>query len=362
MQRTSSPALFYAIFFLSGISVMVLSVVLPHIQPALPDAVAANMVAAQFAGQLLGPFVVIRSTRTTLLAGLSLSLISAALIALLSLPPLWLLAFYGLGMGITMTATNLLAGEEAAAENRASRIEMLNAFWPLGAACASFCVHLVPRPNAVYWLVAGGHLIVLGAVLLRRPQSVFAPTAYAQQQDHSLPHLARLSLLALFAVGLESAVSNWAPTFASRITTGGNAAGIASTLFWVGILAGRTVASFILTRIRWSIFALGSTLIALFATLAVAVSTGASVYVAVFIAAFGTAPIYPVIIARCLQIRGRSAIFVSAGVGSAFLPWVVGTISAHSALEYGLLAAPVTAVLLFFALLKERNVSGEVAA
>lgn len=353
MQRSPSPAVFYAIFFLSGVSVMVLSVLLPQL--AVADSAAANMVAAQFVGQLLGPFAMLRSTRLSLVLGLMLSSVAAAALAWVMLPPLWLLLFYGLGMGITMTATNLLAGEEARPEQRASRIEMLNAFWPLGAACASFCVGLVRRPGAVYWLIAAATSVGLVAVLLHRRVASDGEAKEEVSSEGSFAHLVRLSLLALLAVGLESSLSNWSPTFSARVAGGQRAAGIASTLFWVGILSGRTVASFLLKRIRWSTFALGCTALSIGATAALAASSGRLVYCLIFVAALGAAPIYPVIIARCLHLRGRSVVFVSAGVGSAALPWVIGTLSTHvGSLRWSLLVSTVAALLLFGALLREQ--------
>lgn len=363
MQRSPSPVIFYAIFCLSGMSVMTLSILLPQFKPAVPDAAAANMLAAQFIGQLFGPFTILRSTRLSLQLGLALSAITAAALACVAVPPLWLLLLYGLGMGITMTSTNLLAGEEANPDQRASRIELLNAFWPLGAACASFCIASMPRLGDIYWLISGLTCAALLAMLLRRPAPSAAKDTDQDSAENSIVHLVRLSLLALLAVGLESALSNWSPTFSARVLATPRAAGIASTLFWVGILCGRTAASFLLRHIRWSIFALSCTVVSIAASLALVASSGVILYALIFIVALGVAPIYPVIIARCLKLRGRSIVFVSAGIGSSALPWLIGTVSTHSgSLRRGLVTATVAAVLLFIALFKEWQASVETAS
>lgn len=364
MQRSPSPLLYYAIFFLSGISVMLLSVSIPQMHPALPDVEIGHMLAAQFTAQLLGPFLVTKRTGQSLAIGLLISALTGAMMGRSAVPGLPLLFFYGLGMGMVMTSTNLLAGEEALPEDRAPRIEMLNAFWPLGAACAPFCSRFFGAAVTwrAYFFVAATSAVALAVVMLRKKPE---PLTHEQQlgaEERSMPRLVRLCLMAALAIGLEASLSNWSPTFAARYIGGGSVPGTVATIFWVGILVSRSAASFLLAKMRWSVFAIASTLLCVTATLVLAASRGWLLYAAVALAAIGIAPIYPVIIARCLKLRGKSFVFVMAGVGSAALPWLVGTLSTHTgSLRVSMLAASVAGVLLLAALVQEARSAARVA-
>jgi fucose permease len=70
----------------------------------------------------------------------------------------------------------------------------------------------------------------------------------------------------------------------------------------------------------------------------------------IFLIGFGLGPVYPLLLAIALQYSENTAIFFMAGLGSAFFPWLTGTVSsAAGSLRIGLLV-PLGASVLLLAL------------
>jgi fucose permease len=358
MQRTPSPAFYYALFFLTGIATMLLSVLVPTLHPLLSDEQIGRLVATQFVGQLIGALLVSRQAGRSLFIGLALSALGSAALGLaggISVIPLFA---YGLGLGITMTATNILAGTEASPIERASRLEMLNVFWPLGAACTPLALRLAGHhaPPTAYLILAIGFALALPVLAVGRRN---ATTPILQEESISTStepaHLMRLCLLALLAVGMESGLSNWIPTFATRFLTSASAGSLFSTVFWIGALTGRTVASLLLRRIRWIVFAVATCVLTIIAIVAVAFAqTRWMLFAGAFLCAFAITPVYPVVLARCMHLRRKNLVFFSAGIGSSILPWIVGLVSLRSgSLRWGMLTPIAAALILVFVLRRE---------
>src|SRR5581483_4002546 len=102
----------------------------------LSDKRSGALFAAQFLGSALGALLVFRNIRRSLLCGYLLLFVSGTAIAFFSsLPELVRFLSFGLGLGLTMTATSLWIGE-VYSQNRGQALSLLNAFWTVGAA---FC-------------------------------------------------------------------------------------------------------------------------------------------------------------------------------------------------------------------------------
>ena len=131
-------------FVVIGIITVLLGQVLPilSVRLSLNDAESGLLLSAQFAGALVGTFIVGWLIRRFGFA--ATSLIGILLIAV-GLPALnsdvfiicWIGIFvYGFGIGLAIPATNLLTIEVTPVERRSSAVNLLNFGWGVGAICS----------------------------------------------------------------------------------------------------------------------------------------------------------------------------------------------------------------------------------
>lgn len=349
MKRTASPALFYFLFFMTGVGVMLLGVLAPALQLQQNDAQIGRLLATQFTGQLLGALLVARNPYRSLQIGLCLVVFTAITIGVMHTPWLPLLFVYGLGMGITMTAANIAAGIEVPAEKRVARLEMLNAVWPLGAMCSPLLVRVWPGSGMrLYVCVAALALIGMGSVLMRPGAMPETDITQSETSASSSRVVFLLCLLGLFAVGVETAVSNWSSMFGVRYFPATRAVTLAPMVFWMGILAGRSLASRVSKRVGWLPLMLATSLFAAGAITAIAFcSSPGMLLITTFVCALCVAPLYPAVLAQCIILPGKNFVFFSAGIGSAVVPWLLGVFStATTSLRTAFLIPVVLAVLI----------------
>ncbi len=329
MPRRYSAALFYFLFFSTGIGVMLLSVLIPYLHLNLTDAQIGRLLATQFTGQLLGALFVARRIEHSLLAGLVLVCLSAILLASEHRIIVPVLFFYGLGMGITMTATNIAMGMESRPEDRVARLELLNVFWPLGAISAPLIVRVLKAYGAsLYSLIA---FLMLAACIWFFIRGVhLSQIAEAEKETTSvnLRQLVHFCLLSFCAVGIDTSISNWMPVTGRRFFPDTETITLAPALFWSGILIGRALTSRIAHRVHWRSIVVWSSLVCALAIVGASLSTSALLFlVATFVAALFVAPLYPAVLAQSVTLRGKNLIFFFAGIGSALVPWLVGVLS-----------------------------------
>src|ERR1035441_2692559 len=132
------PGWLYLGFTLTGTGTALLGCILPALSAAwhLSDEQAGLILAAQFSGSASGALLVGRNFSSAVMRGYSL--LTASSIAIAFFPQLpRLLAFFafGVGLGLSMTATSMLIGSRYVGK-RASTLSLLNAFWTIGAALA----------------------------------------------------------------------------------------------------------------------------------------------------------------------------------------------------------------------------------
>lgn len=345
-----APWLFYAIFFATGIGTAQMGNALPRLHAA--DSAAGFLLAAQFTGQLFGALFVGKQPARAVFYGLGVASVTALLLARSTLPHAALLALYGLGLGISMTAVSIASGMEADKTQRNQRMQMLNVFWPLGAAAAPWFVDLVTHSGFHVlrsYSVLALMLMILASLFAFQQRGRKTSQLRDNEPEHHLrgPRFALICLFALLAVGIEASLANWMPTYAARYITAA-AAGIATSAFWAGILSGRIVADRFLRRTSWKIF--GTTCALLCALAAHLVSrshTPIALAIASFVAAFFVSPLYPAILAHSVHVRWRNLVFVAGGCGSAFVPWLVGRVSSITdSLSMAFLVPVIAAILL----------------
>jgi len=358
MKRTASPAIFYFLFVATGVGVMLLGALAPALQLHQNDAQIGSLLAAQFTGQVVGALLVGRTPYRSLQFGLFLAALSATAIGLMHTPWWPVLFVYGLGMGITMTATNIAAGMETSVQERVSRLEMLNAVWPLGAMCAPLLIRARPDPGMRLYLCVAA-LVMLGLVWASlRPNGVMdTKTIETNKQMSFAWNLILLCVLGLLAVGVETAVSNWSSLFGMRYFPGTRAITLAPVVFWLGMLTGRSLASRLSESVAWFPLMLMSSLVAAAAITVTSFSnSSAMLVVATFACAVCVGPLYPAVLGQCVMLPGKNLVFFAAGVGSAIVPWLLGAFStAIASLRIAFLLPVVLALMIPVILMTQKS-------
>jgi len=277
-------------------------------------------------------------------------------------------ALIGLGTGLSVTATNLIAGmmeedgaeseptrrAEARPQDRARRISIVNLWWGIGAV-------------ACPWMVAaaehGGHLrgLLLAAGLGTGMMfAALLPLLRTQSEGtNAVPRgsvVADAGVLVFFAaflflyVGIETVVGGWIATYAHRFAgmTLANAS-LTVSLYWMSLLTGRWLGSVALKTLAERTVLLPSLGMALLAVAALLVPhSTVTMLVAIAVAGAGFGPVFPIGVSRMLaQIadhRNTGWVFAMCASGGAALPWLTGLVSTRSgSLRMGF-AVPVAAV------------------
>jgi len=338
-------------FALTGIGTTLLGCILPtlNVNWHLDDRRAGILFAAQFTGSTLGALLVRNDFFRSLVSGYFLLIAGAILVTFFtgSVEVLFFLAF-GLGLGLTMTATSMLIGSTFL-ENRGAALSVLNAFWGLGAALSPVIASLwVGRwpPTYLFLLLAAALMVTF--LLIGKNRAAFV--GGGRNAVQSVNGHRQLKLVSIFAVitflyvGTEVSVSGWMMTYVGRLPISSKAwAPIAASCFWVALLCGRMLVPAI---VRWlsEVQLLTSSLtIAFIGTLLLLVSRAPlAIVFSAILAGLMLAPIFPLCLANVLALTHDSPqskwIFVIAGLGGAALPWMTGELSVHSgSLRVGLL-------------------------
>lgn len=366
----------HAAFVLTGTVTTLLGPILPVVSASwsLADTAAGALFAAQFAGSIAGTAVsgaLVQRAGFSAAVTLGLALMSAGTggLPLVAWPgALLLVGSYGVGLGITIPATNLYVAESAPGQ-RSAALNILNLAWAAGA---------VASPPVFAWMAARGRTDLfffgLSAALVAAAIACATSMRARVEGDVSLqpPWGARgaatqrvywrstafIAFAALFFVyvGTENALAGWVAVYAHRVES--SAASLSmSTLFWGALMLGRAVAPYSLRHasetaliLCWLLLAAIGTVLLLRATdlAAIAFSTA--------LCGFGLAAVFPTTIAQLSRefggasARAAAVAFVFAGLGGAVVPWLVGAWStATGSLRTGLLV-PLAGCLVMLAL------------
>jgi FHS family glucose/mannose:H+ symporter-like MFS transporter len=257
-----------------------------------------------------------------------------ALIALLVL---------GFGMGQLMSSVNLLAGA-APDEMRSRQLANLGAAWCAGAVLSpSLSTVLVQSISPSLRLALFAPLFLLP--LIARPSHYSAPAPLPPRIQGSawIANGALLcTLIFLVYGGIEASISAWMPAFATRQSTSHAAAAQWTlSLFWLGLIVGRTlVAALVAPQ--------SEVLILRFATLAsvtclfwlIFAPTFAQILACSVVMGICIAPLFPLLLSAALS-RGYSnramgVMLACCALGSAVFPYLLGLLSNFSSLRVGM--------------------------
>lgn len=346
-------------FCLTGAGTLMLGVLLPVLAAkwGLRDSQSGLLIFLQFLGSSLGAVFTGKDRVRALATGYGLLVASGFALVVASPHTVYAAFFFwGLGLGLAMTATNLIISDRAG-EHRALHLERLNFTWSSGAAAAPFVFLPFLRGVSFHILV----FIFQALFLLLLLWSIFGERRQTRPQFETLletpapggaPRGAFIPLivLAICSVGIETAMGGWLTTYSHRASPHGvRAEVLAAGFFLTGIVVSRLVFSTrllaVLGRRRVLRVALWCTVVA--TALIVAGQNGVTLDIAAALGGFSLGPIYPLVLSYMLELSPRGWVCACAGMGAAFFPWLTGALSsACGALRYGLIAPCAAALLM----------------
>ncbi len=352
---------------LTGVGTVLLGAILPQLsaQWHLRDKDAGLLLLVQFAASASGALLVRRNLWKALACGFGLFGAGGIGIFLLQQRSLPVFAVYGLGLGLAMTANNMLAGRRH--PNRmGAALAIQNFAWSAGAVACPLLVAQFLRHAAsgsAFGLI--GLLVIPFAFLpvLADRRDFAASTAFgpAPAGIKEAATIVYFALLAFLYVGMEASVGNWMSTYATRATAwsfAGGQPGVA--VFWAALLLGRAMTPAMLRFLTER---------RLYRACVIAIIAGISLLLAAHsppvllagsaLTGLALAPLFPLILSLFLGEIGGSRnagwVFAAAGLGGAVLSWLTGTVSSGTgSLRIGLMV-PGAAALLMMALITWRR-------
>lgn len=347
-RREDLPSLLilHGTFALTGVGVILLGSLLPvlAVRWDIRDAHSGVFFAAQFSGSAVGSLLTMGRYRLVLMIGLALVGLAAALLPMAGATgALGLFFLLGLGLGSSMTATNLLVGERFR-ERRGAALSLLNFSWGVGAAVGPLAVARVLSLHTGladgYELVFWGMAVCCGVALTAVFAGVSGVSSIARENDghgrRSLGLVVFFAALAFLYVGIETTMGGWISAYSSRMPGVDLARAAAmGSFFWMALLGGRALGAFVLLRAPEKRIYPLAVVIAL-AGIAVIAGAHTLVGIAVGSCVVGVAlgPVFPMNLALYLERAGTfsmaGTVLALSGFGGSVLPWLTGVVSSES--------------------------------
>lgn len=350
----------HPVFALTGVIHAIGGALLPSLARTfhLTDSQSGLLFFLYFAGSSIGALLCRRSYARTMAIGFVAAAVFCTAAAIEPWPSLLLVFFLlGISVGVPMSAVSLLVGRNFA-EHCAPLLTFLNFSWSAGALLAPLFAGWLLLHHSyrfAYALLAAAALVAALACLLWLRDGPEPPPIRERNKSTGLPLIAAFAVAAFLQVGVENTAAAWLPTYALRTSATSLAfAATISSLYWIGFLAARGAAAFILLRVRPTYAVRTAILLALAAALLLVLAPANPVRgFAMLLLGVGLAPIYPLVVAGSLaRVQHTSDarwVLASAGFGGSVLPWLAGTISAHTgSLRAGILAIPAALLLMLF--------------
>jgi MFS transporter, FHS family, glucose/mannose:H+ symporter len=243
----------------------------------------------------------------------------------------------GFGIGLSVTATNLLVGS-APSEERARRLSVVNLWWGIGAVACPWMIAVAERTGNLPVLLAlvGGASVLMFALFLplREEPTASSVTRFSLARDGSV--LVYFAVLLFLYVGVENAVGGWVATYTHRFSGLTLAwSSMMVSVYWLALLAGRGIGSLALRRLPERVVLVPSLAVSLTAvTMMLVPHTTDTVIASVAVAGLGFGPVFPIGVSRMLSRladhRSTGWVFATCASGGAVLPWLTGLFSTSS--------------------------------
>jgi len=367
-------AVAHAAFVPTGIVTVLLGPALPALSARwlLTDAQAGEFFTAQFLASMLGVAfsgVLVPKVGYRLVMILGMVFMAAG-VGFLPLGSRFIglgaVAFYGIGLGLTIPTCNLLVAEVNPA-TRASALSLLNFSWTVGAVACPFLLAPFQRAGRIsaffLALAVFVFLVALTLAWVKLPRALAGAKSSAEPSTPLLRMLVKptaivLGTLFFVYVGTENAVGGWLASYAKRLVDQPGTVWVTTpSYFYGGLLAGRALAPIFLrsiSEVRLVRLSVATALLGL--VLLLASHSMAFVLVFAAVIGLGLAAIYPITISlltNCFEpitTRIGNIMFMLASLGAACMPWLVGVLSTEEAsLKVGL-AVPLAGSVLMLVL------------
>lgn len=341
--------------FVYGLIAPILGALLPGY--ALTPAQEGNLAMGQAIGLVIaslsaGPVIDLKGSKSALLLGLVLIVISVATAPHAGGYAGLLIVYFvlGVGGGIVVTGANSLVGAVEPGR-RGSALNFLNLFFGLGGIITTWAASYLLGPIALcYAISALAFLTLVVNVSTKMP----SPTGESRFRLNEVPLLLSrpaLILLCFFLflyVSCEVGVWNWLKKYLTTVNfSAQTAGGVVSYGFAFGILVGRVVVLRILTKVpALTVTLAASILMAITTFVMLHLSSQGAITAAVFCAGLSMAPVFPTTLAIVGDTFPRGAatamgIVITCGwIGLAVSSPIIGMMAAASTLRRALLLIP----------------------
>ncbi len=333
----------YTGFVLTGLGTTLLGCILPRLSAMwrINDGQAGILFAAQFSGAALGALLVGRNFAAAVLRGYLLLIAAAFSIALF--PHLWesvRFLCFGLGLGLTMTATSMLISGFYA-EKRGQVLSFLNGSWTIGAAMSPQIAFYWTRnwpPIYIFGCLAAAVSIVCAVFLYsgKVAAGTADPLDEFRARSNEIQLILMFAALGCLYVGVEASVSGWLMSYVHRLPLTDNAwSPVATSSFWIALLCGRMLAPVVLSRISEARLLTVTIAIAFIGNILMLVSRSPlAITATVAITGLVLGPIYPLCLAKTLAYTNNSPrakwVFAISGIGGALFPSITGIVSVRT--------------------------------
>lgn len=348
-------------FILTGLGTAMLGPILPLLtrQWALRDDQSGLLLMAEFCGSFLGGVSVSWRLRRSLLIGMFAAATGVGAFAIAPGLP-WAcaaLVVAGFGLGHSITAVNILAGQRFRS-NRASVLALLNFFWSLGAMLAPLLTAFLAPRFALRVLLEWFALLffLCGGAMAFEMRGASTETRVLPSDVSGSRGLSR-KLFAIFMAGLflygglETCLSGWLTTYALRYGDRNLALSEYTTLLlWMSLTAGRAGSSLLLLRAPERQVRRVALLLTVLLTAGLAVAhTAVAIAVCTVLLGLSLAPWFPVTFSLLMGERPRArqagVVIAVSGLGAAALPWLMGVVSTRTGSLQVALGIPLVAAV-----------------
>ncbi|HKP70108.1 MAG TPA: MFS transporter, partial [Pyrinomonadaceae bacterium] len=329
-------------FFVIGVVTVLLGQVLPILSRRLDlnDAEAGTLFIAQFSGSLLGTLFSSRIARSS---GFVMTTLIGLVMMVVGLPGLnfshfvlcWSSVFvYGIGLGLTIPAVNLLTIESTPPDKQSSAINLINFAWGVGAICSQPFAQLVSRGESLVAvsLILDIILVVL-VICFVSLHRIYSASRVEHEPSDSSPQIWRrpsswlFILFGFFVIGIETGLGGWLTSYSEALKRMGHDGINTAVVFFTFMVIGRGLASVISRRLSENVL-ISICAIVLLTGIVLIVSSESAAIVGAAIAGLGTSAIFPTNMVRFTRIFGPDAIsqatplFISGIIGAASLSWL----------------------------------------
>jgi fucose permease len=354
-------------FVVIGMITVLLGQVLPFLSLRinLTDAEAGTLFLAQFSGSILGTILTGSIVRRR---GFVFAMLLGIVLLMIGLPGLetkifavcWAAIFiYGIGLGITIPAANLLTIEITPLKTQASAVNYLNFSWGIGAIFSQPVASFFGSASSLLPLIVLLWILLVSVGLLTyfagaSTVSGVEQTVTEYDEGHVLwrqPKAWLFALFSFFVVGIEGGLGGWLTSYSEALQGKGGLAVNATVVFFTFFVIGRGLAGLVSRRISidtvlfvCSATMLGGIVLLILDAAPVVALIGAA------LAGLGGSAVFPTNMVRFTNTFGAGAtrhatpVFICGTLGAAITSSLIGLISTHfNSLRIGIY------VVMFFA-------------